>query len=179
MKSAGLRLGIVLFTVIAISLAGGRLSADAPPAIEGQINPVRSGCHRSAYSQTCVFPGNGKHRSRSTATCGTHEYQDFEPAKTFLTLNKPAVPATRPTASVKIDNFAFTPRELTVAAGTTVTWQNADDVPHTATARDDPRTFDSGTLDTDDKFAFTFEKPGKYAYFCKVHPHMTGVVIVK
>jgi plastocyanin len=81
--------------------------------------------------------------------------------------------------SVKIDNFAFKPKELEIAVGTTVTWQNADDVPHTATSKDDPQTFDSGALDTDDKFSFTFTKPGKYPYYCKVHPHMTGVVTVK
>jgi plastocyanin len=92
-------------------------------------------------------------------------------------------PATQPTTqaavTVKIENFAFIPKELDIAAGTTVTWQNADDVPHTATSKDDPQVFDSGPLDTDDKFSFTFSKPGKYAYYCKVHPHMTGVVVVK
>ena len=89
-------------------------------------------------------------------------------------------PTSQPaTAIVKIDNFAFQPRELNITVGTTVTWQNADDVPHTATSKDDPQVFDSGALDTDEKFSFTFSKPGKYAYYCKVHPHMTGVVIVK
>jgi plastocyanin len=88
-------------------------------------------------------------------------------------------PTTVATFSVKIENFAFVPRELDVAVGTTVTWQNADDVPHTATSKDDPQVFDSGPLDTDDKFSFTFSKPGKYAYYCKVHPHMTGVIVVK
>jgi plastocyanin len=90
------------------------------------------------------------------------------------------IPATRPaTVNVKIDNFTFQPREIQILAGTTVTWQNADDVPHTATSKGDPQTFDSGALDTDDKFSFTFSKPGKYAYYCKVHPHMTGVITVK
>jgi plastocyanin len=92
-------------------------------------------------------------------------------------------PATQPTtqaaATVKIENFAFLPKELDIAVGTTVTWQNADDVPHTATSKDDPQVFDSGPLDTDDKFSFTFNKPGRYAYYCKVHPHMQGVVVVK
>jgi plastocyanin len=88
-------------------------------------------------------------------------------------------PTTQPAASVRIENFSFLPKELKIAVGTTVTWQNADDVPHTATSKDDPQLFDSGPLDTDDKFSFTFSKPGKYAYYCKVHPHMTGVVIVK
>jgi len=88
-------------------------------------------------------------------------------------------PTTQPMANVKIENFTFEPRELQITVGTTVTWQNADDVPHTATSKDDPQTFDSGALDTDDKFSFTFSKPGKYAYYCKVHPHMQGVVTVK
>jgi plastocyanin len=93
--------------------------------------------------------------------------------------NAPAPTSQPAVVSVKIENFTFEPRELEIAVGTTVTWQNADDVPHTATSKDDPQTFDSGALDTDDKFSFTFTKAGKYAYYCKVHPHMTGVVVVK
>ena len=93
---------------------------------------------------------------------------------------KTAVPASQPAAAtVKIENFAFEPKELDIAVGTTVTWTNADDVPHTATSRDDPPAFDSGALDTDEKFSFTFNKPGTFAYYCKVHPHMKGVIIVK
>jgi plastocyanin len=88
-------------------------------------------------------------------------------------------PTTQAAVTVKIENFSFLPKELDIAVGTTVTWQNADDVPHTATSKDDPQVFDSGPLDTDDKFSFTFNKPGKYTYYCKVHPHMTGVVVVK
>jgi plastocyanin len=93
-------------------------------------------------------------------------------------------PASQPAAqavavSVKIDNFTFQPKELQIAVGTTVTWQNADDVPHTATSKDKLQAFDSGALDTDDKFSFTFSKRGTYTYYCKVHPHMTGVVTVK
>ena len=95
---------------------------------------------------------------------------------------KADAPASQPTTQaviVKIDNFKFEPKELQIAAGTTVTWQNADDVPHTATSKDDPQLFDSGALDTDEKYSFTFSKPGTYTYYCKVHPHMTGVVTVK
>jgi plastocyanin len=80
---------------------------------------------------------------------------------------------------VRIDNFEFQPRELDIAAGTTVTWRNVDDVPHTATSKGESQVFDSGPLDTDDTFSFTFSTPGTYAYYCKVHPHMTGAVIVK
>jgi len=90
-----------------------------------------------------------------------------------------AATAAAKSAAVEIDNFVFRPRQLTVAVGTRVTWTNKDDVPHTATSADDAHTFDSKALDTDDKYSFTFTAPGTYGYFCKVHPHMTGVVIVK
>jgi plastocyanin len=80
-------------------------------------------------------------------------------------------------AEVKIDNFSFTPANLTVAAGTTVTWTNRDDIPHTVVS--DDKTFKSKVLDTDDKFSFTFTKPGTYSYFCSIHPKMTARVIVQ
>jgi plastocyanin len=79
---------------------------------------------------------------------------------------------------VKIDNFSFGPMTLTVAPGTTVTWANNDDVPHTVVS-DDKTTFKSKALDTDEKFSFTFRDPGTYEYFCSVHPKMTGKIIVK
>ena len=82
-------------------------------------------------------------------------------------------------AEVKIDNFSFTPATLTVAVGTTVTWTNRDDIPHTVVSTDDPKAFKSKVLDTDEKFSFTFSKPGTYPYFCSVHPKMTGTVVVK
>jgi plastocyanin len=80
---------------------------------------------------------------------------------------------------ITIDNFAFNPRKLTVPVGAKVTWINHDDVPHTATSAKKPRLFDSGTLDTDDKYSRVFTTPGTYEYFCAVHPHMTGQIIVK
>ena len=80
---------------------------------------------------------------------------------------------------VAIDNFAFKPAELTVPVGSKVTWLNRDDVPHTATSTTKPRAFDSHTLDTDERFSHVFSKSGTYEYFCAVHPHMTGKVIVK
>ena len=86
-----------------------------------------------------------------------------------------AVAAAGPT--VKIDNFVFGPQALTVTVGTTVTWVNEDDIPHTVVA--DDKTFKSRVLDSDERFSFTFTKPGEYGYFCSLHPHMTGKVIVK
>ena len=79
--------------------------------------------------------------------------------------------------AVKIDNFKFGPEDLTVAVGTTVTWTNRDDIPHTVVST--TGVFKSKVLDTDEKFSFTFTKAGTYDYFCSVHPKMTGKVIVQ
>ena len=86
-----------------------------------------------------------------------------------------SAPAT--TAEVKIDNFSFGPQTLTVAVGTTVTWTNRDDIPHTVVA--DDKSFKSKVLDTDEKFSTTFTKAGTFPYFCSIHPKMTGKVIVQ
>jgi plastocyanin len=83
------------------------------------------------------------------------------------------------TMEVKIDNFSFGPVTLTVPVGTTVTWINRDDIPHTVVSTDDSKTFKSKVLDTDEKFFFTFSKAGTYPYFCSIHPKMTGKVIVQ
>jgi plastocyanin len=83
------------------------------------------------------------------------------------------------TMEVKIDNFSFGPVTLTVPVGTAVTWTNRDDIPHTIVSTDDPKAFKSKVLDTDEKFSFTFSKPGTYQYFCSIHPKMTGKVIVQ
>ncbi|HYL32670.1 MAG TPA: cupredoxin family copper-binding protein [Stellaceae bacterium] len=80
---------------------------------------------------------------------------------------------------VLINNFAFGPATLTVKAGTTVTWINKDGDAHTVTAAGAKPLFGSQPLDTGDTFSFTFEKPGTYAYFCKIHPTMKGSVIVR
>jgi plastocyanin len=82
-----------------------------------------------------------------------------------------------PGVEVKIDNFSFGPATITVPAGTNVTWINHDDIPHTVVS--DDKIFKSKVLDTDEKFSFTFAKPGTYPYFCSIHPKMTGKVIVQ
>jgi len=79
---------------------------------------------------------------------------------------------------VKIDNFSFGPMSLTVSAGTTVTWINNDEDPHTVVSVD-KMTFKSPALDTGEKYSYTFTKPGKYAYFCSVHPQMLAEVVVQ
>jgi plastocyanin len=92
--------------------------------------------------------------------------------------------AALPTASahaaeteVKIDQFAFAPQRVTVKAGTTVTWINDEDIPHTVASS--TKLFKSNALDTKDKFSFTFTTAGAYEYFCSLHSHMTGTIVVE
>jgi len=79
--------------------------------------------------------------------------------------------------AVKIDNFSFEPAAIIVKPGTTVTWTNGDDIPHTVTEVD--RKFKSPPLDTDDHWSYTFTEPGEYHYFCSIHAKMVGTVVVK
>jgi len=79
--------------------------------------------------------------------------------------------------AVKIDNFSFSPNTITIAVGGSVRWTNHDDVPHNVVA--DDKSFKSKTMDTDENFTYIFTKPGTYAYFCGLHPKMTGKIVVK
>lgn len=87
-----------------------------------------------------------------------------------------AAPAATSSAAVDIENFTFNPAELTVHVGSKVTFTNGDDIPHQVVANDG--SFRSKALDSGDSFAMAFAKPGTYAYFCGLHPHMQGKVIV-
>jgi plastocyanin len=86
--------------------------------------------------------------------------------------------AASPATAISIDNFTFTPQTVTVKAGTTVTWTNKDDIPHGIAATNNAFTR-SKALDADDSYSFTFTTPGTYQYFCYVHPHMTGTIVVE
>jgi amicyanin len=89
----------------------------------------------------------------------------------------PSAVARAEDAMVKIDDFKFAPARVTVQAGTTVTWRNKDDIPHTVAAV--TRLFKSKALDTEDSYSFTFNEPGKFEYFCSLHPHMKGTIVVE
>jgi len=89
----------------------------------------------------------------------------------------PAASAHVAETEVKIDNFAFAPQRVVVKAGTTVIWINDDDIPHTVASS--AKLFKSNALDTKDKFSFTFTTAGAYEYFCSLHPHMTGTIVVE
>lgn len=84
--------------------------------------------------------------------------------------------APRP-VTVEVKGFKFTPQSVTVAPGTTVTWRNNDEDPHTITSTDGA--FGSSALESAGRFSYTFTKPGRYQYFCKLHPHMRAEVVVR
>lgn len=124
----------------------------------------------------------GNEGPQATAPASPEPSQD----KAMSSMNMPARAAGSAAATtqkaaepnvVTIENFNFQPSTLTVKKGTKVTWINRDDVPHTAD--DTEKRFKSGTLDTDDKYSFTFNDAGTYNYFCALHPRMTGQIIVK
>ena len=79
--------------------------------------------------------------------------------------------------TVTIDNFTFAPAEITVRRGEEVRWVNQDDIPHVVAASDGAYT--SPPLDTGDGFARSFAEPGRYEYFCAIHPHMKGTIVVR
>jgi plastocyanin len=80
-------------------------------------------------------------------------------------------------AAVSVVDLAFEPATIEVAAGDAVTWINDDGVPHTVTANEGE--FNSGVLERGDSFSQTFETPGRFDYFCAIHPSMTGTVLVQ
>jgi plastocyanin len=85
-------------------------------------------------------------------------------------------------AEINIVNFAFNPKVLTVARGTSVTWNNKDEEPHNIVdvpAGGQPRAFRSQAIDGGEKFSFVFNEAGTYKYICSIHPHMEGTIVVK
>ena len=80
-------------------------------------------------------------------------------------------------ASIAISGFAFAPRALTIPAGTTVTWRNLDEEPHTVRGGDE--LVRSGALDQGETFSVRFDKPGTYRYGCSIHPQMSGTITVQ
>jgi plastocyanin len=102
-------------------------------------------------------------------------------AVTLLVAGSPDVTANdqpaAASAAVNIDNFVFGPQTITVPVGTTVTWTNKDDIPHTSVSTEG--VFKSKVLDTDENFSYKFTKAGTYPYYCTIHPKMTGKVVVR
>jgi len=98
--------------------------------------------------------------------------------KTQTTTPKTNTGTTTSTTSgntVTAKNFSFDPQELTVTAGTEVTFKNKDSATHTFTGTD----FDSGDIQAGGEFKHTFATAGSYDYHCSIHPSMNGKIIVK
>jgi plastocyanin len=79
--------------------------------------------------------------------------------------------------TIAVKDFMFTPTPLTVKAGSTVTWTNMDDEPHTVVS--DTGMFKSGGMDTNESFSYKFDKPGTYHFTCSIHPRMVGTIVVQ
>jgi 3',5'-cyclic-AMP phosphodiesterase len=108
---------------------------------------------------------------------GNHTLAVVDSTLAMASAPRASLEKTANTTEVKIDNFSFTPKSLTVKAGAVVTWTNRDDIPHTATSTE--KKFASPVLDTDQAYSFKFQEPGSYPYFCKIHPTMTGTIVVE
>ena len=139
----------------------------------------------SLFLAACSQSGadsNGSSETQSTtapkaSTSSNAEMSKMEmPAKPSPAAGKDMASPSTPN-QIMVTNFSFQPGTLTVKAGTTVTWVNHDDEPHTV--NENNKTFKSGTLDTDAKFSYKFTSPGTYGYFCSIHPRMKGQIIVK
>jgi plastocyanin len=94
-----------------------------------------------------------------------------------MEMHTPSVAETPDATKIVVKDFMFNPTPLTVKAGSTVTWTNMDDEPHTAVS--DTGVFKSGGMDTNDSFSFKFDKPGTYHYTCTIHPRMVGTIVVQ
>ena len=89
----------------------------------------------------------------------------------------PSVAETSDAAKIIVKDFMFNPTPLTVKAGSTVTWTNMDDEPHTVVS--DTGVFKSGGMDTNESFSYKFDKPGTYHFACSIHPRMVGTIVVE
>jgi plastocyanin len=89
----------------------------------------------------------------------------------------PSTAETPDSNRIVVKEFMFTPNSLSIKAGSTVTWANMDDEPHTVVS--DTGLFRSGAMDTNESFSFKFDKPGTYHFTCSIHPRMVGTIVVQ
>jgi plastocyanin len=95
----------------------------------------------------------------------------------WMVLDSAVAHASPPGATIVVKDFMFAPMSATITAGTTVTWVNEDQDPHTVVS--DTGLFRSGAIDTNETFSFAFDKPGVYHFTCSIHPRMVGTVVVQ
>jgi plastocyanin len=133
----------------------------------------------------CGGGSSGSSATTAPATpTGGRDYPADTPGPSTIVVT-PAPPAASPAptaatgaaSEVAIAGFAFAPADLTVAAGTTVTWTNSDSAGHTVKSTDGGFA-SSGTLKKGDSYSITFDKAGTFPYVCAIHSSMTGTITV-
>jgi amicyanin len=137
---------------------------------------LTTGCSGHA-SNTTATPPSITFQSGMTPGMSGHAMpgMDMPPASASAT-SADSPPPPGGGTPVSISDFKFNPATLTIPAGTTVTWTNQDEEPHTIAAKDG--SFHSPGLDTHGTYSYTFTNPGSYDYICSIHPFMTGTVVV-
>ena len=163
----------LLLAAAAIGAMSIRWPAEVQTVRRAAPEPQRAGAHDDAGPSRSDVVGATRLMAGQSLTDGDGLQCPEDPAFTRADEGEPCTPANR----VSINNFTFHPTTLEVPAATRVVWVNADDVPHTV--RSTEGLFRSGPLDTDDVYEREFSEPGTYEYYCGVHPHMTGKIVVK
>ncbi len=139
--------------------------------------PLTGGAGLALLLAACGGSSGASSRSATSSAAPTAAASSAMPGMSMPTATgKPGNTAPVATTKVAIENFAFAPATITVKAGSTVTWTNKDQDPHTATSQ--AKTFSSPTLNRGDVYRFRFTKPGRYPYLCTIHPFMTATVVV-
>lgn len=136
----------------------------------------------------CVQPGDaGDHTHASTpSVSGTGMAGMSMPTPMPMPISRPmsaanaaapAADAAAATDAVAVENFAYVPATVTIKTGTTLTWTNKDQDPHTVTSMNGGP-LHSAPLNAGDSYRYTFTVPGRYDYLCTIHPFMTATVVV-
>ncbi|MGH2468480.1 MAG: cupredoxin domain-containing protein [Chloroflexota bacterium] len=164
--------------VLALALAGCGGGATPPPPAAATAAPSPTAVPPTAVPPTAVPPT----AVPATPTTVPPTPVPATPVPTLVhrapvATPVPVRPAAASTSAVSISNYAFVPATLHLSVGSKVTWTNKDPSNHTVTAKNGA--FDSSDLQRGQSFTFTFSKAGTYAYYCRVHPFMTGTIVVQ
>ncbi len=159
----------------------GTLGVIAAVAVVGSVlalSGLSSTANKPAKPASASAPSVSLAAVQQESAQSLQALQALSPASGSANAANPHPAAPSNAVQVSIQNYAFSPASLTVAAGTTVVWTNKDTAPHTVTVSSGPVKFNSPNLQTGDSYTYTFTTPGTYNYYCAVHPNMTASVTV-
>jgi amicyanin len=145
-----------------------------PLAAAGML--LMTGCSSHASDTTATTAPSITFHSDMTPGMSGHAMPGMDAPPPSASGTTAESPAPQGGTAVSISDFKFNPATLTVPVGTTVTWTNQDEEPHTIAAKDG--SFHSPGLDTHGTYSFKFTAPGSFDYVCSIHPFMTGKVVV-